>query len=219
MDGGELSLGGAFHKLDKGSLSFDEKNPTGFIDIYFKKPLKPAQLRDISEASAGKTVDIHMFGPIADRKTVLGGAGTAGSLYDLLAMHNEGRERFYTEPDMPIANSVEFPQQENLLVLSFLSVNLPHLIFLDRVAAWADPYDGQASYGKLEHYQGERYAADGKVRVLVTNRPVNVGQSQSELELDYLLSNTSRTLFGVGVAGGSRGGGGPDLFLEWSSKE
>lgn len=219
IDKGELSLGGAFHALAKGSLTFDEKNPAGFIDLYFEKPLKPVALRGVAGVSGGDKVRIHMFGPIADRRTVLAGSGSPGALYDLLAMHNQGRERFFTEPDMPISETVEFPQQENLLILSFLSVNLPHLVFLDRVNAWADPYDGQAAYGKLEHFQAERYTESGKVRVLTTKRPPSVGRSEAELELDYLFANTPQTLFGVGLAAGSRGGGGPGLFFEWSSKD
>lgn len=219
IDKGELSLGGAFHALAKGSITFDEKNPGGFLDLSFEKPLKPSALRGVAGVGTGDKIRIHMFGPLSDRKTVLAGAGSPGALYDLLAMHNEGRERFFTEPDMPISNTVEFPQHENLLILSFISVNLPHLLFLDRVTAWADPYDAQASYGKLQHYQAERYTSNGKVRVMTSTRPPTVGRSEAEVELDYLFANTPQTLFGVGVAAGSRGGGGPGVFFEWSSPD
>ena len=59
----------------------------------------------------------------------------------------------------------------------------------------------------------------GKVLVRATNEPPKIGASQSELELDYLLQSSKRSRFGVGVEGGSRGGGGPEIFWEWSSKE
>jgi len=36
---------------------------------------------------------------------------------------------------------------------------------------------------------------------------------------DVLFANTPQTAFGVGVAGGSRGGGGPGIFFEWSSDD
>lgn len=218
MSGGELSLGGVMHPLTKGSLTFDEQHPKGFLDLSFAKKLAPWQLRGISNASAGDAITIHMSGPLSDRKTVLGGVGP-GALFDLLAMHNEGRERFVSGPDLPEAATVDFPQHGGLLALSFISVNLPHLLFLDRVVGWADPYDAPKAYGRVEHYEAERYFADGDARVKASMRPPGIGRSQAELELDYLFENDPRLLFGVGVSGGSRGGGGPGLVLEWSSSD
>jgi hypothetical protein len=39
------------------------------------------------------------------------------------------------------------------------------------------------------------------------------------VELDYLFENDPRLLFGIGATGGSRGGGGPGIVLEWSSSD
>ena len=219
MVGGALSLGGATHPITKGSLTFDEKNPSGYLDLHFERKMKPAALRGISEASAGEAVKIHMFGPLADRKTVLSGAGSPGALWDVLSMHNVGRERSISEPDLPKTVAADFPQFDSLLVLSFLSVNLPHLLFLDRFAVWADPYDDLSAYGKLTHFEAERYLADGSVRVRTATRPRSAGQSEAELEIDYLFVNVPRMLLGVGLTGGTRGGGGPGLVWEWSSKD
>jgi len=218
MEGGELSLGGKMHPLKEGNLVFDEERPQGWVDLHFEKPLAPWQLRNISEASAKKAISIHIFGPIADRRTVLSGAGSPGGLVDLLSMHNTGRERLIAEPDMPDSYSVDFPQAQGLLALSFISVNLPHLLFLDRVSSWSDPYD-DGHYGRLEHYDGERYFADGKGRVKAQKRPAGVGRSEADIEVDYLFVNDPRLLFGIGGAAGSRGGGGPGVVLEWSSKD
>lgn len=219
MSKGELSLGGAMHPLREGSLVFDDAHPQGFIDLWFEKKLSNVALRNISEASAGEELTIHTFGLIADRKTVLSGAGTPGALYDLLSMHNAGRERFYSEADLPESVSVEFPQHGGLLALSFISVNLPHLLFLDRVQAWSDPYDDYRSYGRMEHYEAERLFANGNGRVRAGKRPAGVGRSEAELEVDYLFFNDPRMLFGIGAVAGSRGGGGPALVFEWSSKD
>lgn len=218
MTRGELSLGGKMHALKEGSLSFDDKHPQGWADLWFEQPLAPWQLRDISEASGKKAISIHMFGPVSDRRTVLSGAGSPGALLDLLSMHNAGRERLLAQPDMADSFSVEFPQTQGLLALSFISVNLPHLLFLDRVAAWSDPYD-DGRYGRIEHFRGERYFADGKGRVVAQKRPAGVARSEADLEVDYLFVNDARTLFGVGAAAGTRGGGGPGVVLEWSSKD
>ena len=218
MAGGELSLGGKMHPLKEGNLTFDANHPQGWVDLQFEKPLAPWQLRNVSEASSKKAITIHIFGPIADRRTVLGGAGSPGALADLLSMHNSGRERLVAEPDMPDSYSVDFPQAQGLLALSFISVNLPHLLFLDRVAAWSDPYD-DGKYGRLEHYEGERYFADGKGRIKAQKRPAGVGRSEADIEADYLFVNDPRLLFGIGGAAGTRGGGGPGVVLEWSSRD
>lgn len=219
MSKGELSLGGAMHPLREGSLVFDDAHPQGWIDLWFEKRLSNVALRNISEASAGEELTIHTFGLISDRKTVLSGAGTPGALYDLLSMHNTGRERFYSEADLPESVSVEFPQHGGLLALSFISVNLPHLLFLDRVQAWSDPYDDYRSYGRMEHYEAERLFANGNGRIRAGKRPAGVGRSEAELEVDYLFFNDPRMLFGIGAVAGSRGGGGPALVFEWSSKD
>ncbi len=219
MTGGELSLGGKMHPLKKGTLTFDEAHPTGWVDLWFDRPLPPWALRDVSEASGGKSIQIHMFGPLSDRRTVLAGAGSPGSLPDLLSMHNGGRERVLSQPDLAESVSVDFPEYGGLLVLSFMSVNLPHLLFLDRVAAWSDPDDDGRAFGHVEHFEGDRYFADGAGRVHATKRPFTPTRSEAELEVDYLFVNEPRTLFGVGVAGGSRGGGGPGIVFEWSSSD
>ena len=43
--------------------------------------------------------------------------------------------------------------------------------------------------------------------------------ADGEVELDYLFTNTPQVVSGVGVLGGTRAGGGPAVFWEWSSKE
>ncbi|MFO0616402.1 MAG: AsmA family protein [Polyangiaceae bacterium] len=219
MNGGSLQLGGAIHPLLEGALTFDDANPQGFMDVSFGKKAKNSALRDIAVESEGDQVLIHMFGPISDRRTVLSGAGSPGALYDLLSMHNQGRQRYVTEPDMPMSNTVQYPTHDGLLVLSFISVNLPHLLFLDKVKSWSDPYDGYGAYGQIDNYEAQRVTENGKVRVVATRRPESAGQSDHELELDYLFTNNEQTLFGVGAVAGSRGGGGADIFVEWSSKD
>ncbi len=217
IEKGELSLGGRMHPLKRGSLRFDDKAPSGWIDLWFKKELPPWALRNVSKKSGGDAIEIHMFGPISDRRTVLSGAGP-GALFDLLSMHNVGRERFHAEPDLPESVAVEFPQHMGLLTLSFLSVNLPHLLFLDRVAAWNDPVDQRRTYGQLDHYEGDRYFADGHGRIRAARRPADVGKSEAEIEALYLFENSPQLLVGIGGAAGSRGGGGPGFVLEWSSE-
>jgi hypothetical protein len=216
---GGLSLAGATHGLVKGTVTFDDRNPKGFLDLHFERPMRAAALRQISEASGGTAVKVHMFGPISDRKTVLSGAGTAGALWDVLSMHSTGRARYVSEPDLPWSMSTEFPQHDSLLVLGFMAVNLPHLLFVDRFAAWGDPYDGPRAYGQLTHLEAERFALGDALRFRVGARPPSAGQSEAEAEIDYVIVNVPRMLLGVGLTGGTRGGGGPGIVWEWSSKD
>jgi hypothetical protein len=217
VDNGAISIGGVRHPLVHGAITFDDAHPVGNLDFLFARPLRPSALRDISQASGGDAVTVHLFGPPGKQTIVLGGAGSPGAPWDTLAMHNQGRPRFHTEPDLPASNSAQFPQLDGVLILSFLTVNMPHMIFLDRVAAWADPYDRANAYGRLERYEAERAVAGGKGRVAVTGRPLTAGQSRWEAEIDYLFVHGLRTRAGVGLTGGTRGGGGPDVFFEWSS--
>lgn len=220
MVGGSLSLGGQDHPLKRGHIFFDEKCPTGCLDLFFAKRIEDGALRDVSLASAGDEITIHMTGPLSDRKTVLGGAASPGTLFDLLSVHNAGRSRYVTEPDLPATMTAQFPQHDNLLLLSYLGVNLPHMLFMDRVAAWADPYDGPRAYGRVQHLEIEAYDDARSRRVRVVSRPPEAGASESEVQLDWLFSEPgSRAEFGVGVEAGSRLGGGPGVFFEWSSED
>ncbi len=218
---GELSLGGKIHKLVRGHFLFNKACAGGCMDLLFARKEHPSTMRDISKASGGETVNIHLQGPLSARVTTLGGAGSPGTLFDLLSVHNAGRQRYTSGPDLPATNTTDYPQHFNLLLLSYLSVNVPHLLFLDRVAAWSDAYDGRGtgSYGQYRHYRSEGYYADDKVRVRGEMRPPGPGQSEAELGLEYLFTNTPQTAIGVGVTVGTRGGGGPGVFLEWSSKD
>jgi hypothetical protein len=222
MVGGHLELGGVKHALVRGNLYFSAPDCLGgCLDLSFAKKPHDAALRDVSSASAGDAVTIHLGGPLSDRVATLGGASSPGTLFDLLSVHNAGRQRYVAQPDMPASASAQYPQYNNLLLISYLAVNAPHLLFMDKVAAWSDAYDGRGtdSYGQLRHFEVEGYDADGDFRVRATTRPEAAGQSEAELSFDWLWAHDAQTAFGVGINAGDRLGGGPGIFLEWSSKD
>jgi len=218
--GGSLSLGGKKHELLEGKMVF-ENDCVACVDLLYGRKEANTTLREASRASAGELVTIRMQGPITHRETTLGGTSSPGTLYDLLSAHNAGRPWHKAQPDMPATITVEYPHYENLLLLSYLSVNVPELLFMDKVGAWADAYDGRGteSYGKLRHYESEGYSDDGDFRVRALKKPPQAGSSENELTFEWLFANTPQTAFGVGVSGGDRLGGGPGIFFEWSSED
>jgi hypothetical protein len=93
VDNGAISIGGVRHPLVHGAITFDDAHPVGNLDFLFARPLRPSALRDISQASGGDAVTVHLFGPPGKQTIVLGGAGSPGAPWDTLAMHNQGRPR------------------------------------------------------------------------------------------------------------------------------
>jgi hypothetical protein len=220
---GHMDLGGRDHRISKKNKSrilFDDAHPGGELDLYVAlAPDSPSVLRDISKASAGgDEVRIHLAGPIAKPVSTVSGVGNA-DLWDILPVHNAGRVKYTSQPDMPASSSPQIPREYDVVLLSYMAANLPHNLFLDRINAWSDPYDDRTAYGKIRHLEAERYSESGKTRIRVNSRPPTTGQSDAEVEAGYLLMNGARTKAGVGVVGGSRAGGGPVLFFDWSSED
>ncbi|MBW2455506.1 MAG: hypothetical protein JRI68_13385, partial [Deltaproteobacteria bacterium] len=69
------------------------------------------------------------------------------------------------------------------------------------------------------HHEVEGHNEDGDIRFRGLRRPRGAGQSEAELNLDYLFTNTPQTAIGVGLSAGDRQGGGPGVFFEWSSRD
>ena len=80
------------------------------------------------------------------------------------------------------------------------------------------PGDGWAGNKALVD-RGNAERTDGRVRLRGTGRPEGVGRSDAELGLDYLFVDRPTFQVGTGVTAGSRLGGGPGVFLEWSSED
>jgi hypothetical protein len=121
-------------------------------------------------------------------------------------------------PGLYASSTAEVPRNDQFLVFGYLSSALPHFLFLDRIAAWADPSEPRGAYGRIRNLEADRYAADRSGRIRVVGRPTTPGRSTAELQLDHLWVDTGRLLFGAGLRAGDRLGGGLGLFLEWSSE-
>ena len=187
-----------------------------FLDLHFRREPHPAALRDV--ATDGETsVNAHMVGVFGKQKISFSGA--ADGLFEGLAFENLGRVRVLSTPEAPLTQTPQLPQTPQIRQTAFMSANLPHLAFLDHASTYADPTVSRFSYGRFESLEAERYSRDGTRRLRTTVRPRVIGQSDSEVEGSLLFTNTPRVVAGVGVVGGTRVGGGPVIFWEWSSAD
>jgi hypothetical protein len=211
---GSLLIGGRSHRLAKGEVRMTDDG--AFLDLHFRREPHVAALRDIATAD-GTDVYAHMVGLMGQQKISFSGA--ADGLFEAIAIENMGRVRVVSRPDMPAAQTAQLPQTPQLRMTAFMSANLPHLAFLDRMSTYADPNAGRFAYGRFENLEAERYSKDGRRRFRTTVRPRTIGQSDSEVEGDLLFVNTKQVVSGVGVLGGTRVGGGPVIFWEWSSAD
>jgi len=218
MERGTLTLFGHDHQLVDGSLSFTDDHPHGWLALTFERQLPPAVMRDLARTSAGGGARVSFAGSPAKPKVSLSGAANA-ALAEVMAMHNAGRAVYVTRPNVPASATVQAPRGDQLSVLTYMATNLPHLLVLDRISAWADPYHARDSYGHIENVEADAYAKDQRSRVRAVTRPPAPGRSSAELQYDRLLINNDRAALGVGVRAGSRGGGGVGVFLEWSSRD
>lgn len=219
---GYMSLGGRNHAMDprhKSRIFFDAAHPSGELDLWVRRAPHPVVLQDVSlVSSGGDDVRIHLTGPISKPFSTVTGVGNA-DLWDLLPAHNAGRVKFTSQPDMPATETVQVPREYDVVLLSYMAANLPHNLFLSRINAWADPYDDRVAYGRIQHLEADRYSASGKTRIRAAARPTTIGQSSAELEVGHLFVNEPHTKAGAALVGGNRLGGGPALFLEWSSDD
>jgi hypothetical protein len=209
---GSLLLFGKQHRLVRGSLTFDDQHPKGWLDLTFRRKLAAADARGLAGSDEMQVV---FAGPPTAPKPSLGGAGNAG-LAEAMAMNASGHPLHLTRPDMPATGTIQAPRGDQLSILTFMANNLPHLLFLDRFAAWADPNE---SYGRVEHFEGEATSKSGKSRLRLVTRPPTPGRSSAEIQWDRMLLDRRRSAAGVGLRSGSRAGGGVGFFFEWSSED
>lgn len=211
---GSLLVGGRPHPLTKGEVRLTELGP--FLDLHFRREPHPAALRDFATAD-GTDVYAHMVGVYGKQKISF--SGKTDGLFEALALENIGRARVISTPDAPAGQTPQLPLVPQIRQTAFMSANLPHLAFLDRMNTYADPNVSRFAYGRFENLEAERYSKDGTRRLRTTVRSRVIGQSDAEVEGSFLFRNDARVVSGVGLLGGTRAGGGPTIFFEWSSAD
>lgn len=217
VGGGRLLFGGRWLEVERGELRMTDEGP--FLDVYFRKEAWPWVLRDVATEGAGHDpfVRIHLEGVVGQQKAKPEGLGD--SLFEALSVFNIGQVRTITSPTLPASGSPQLPEVREIRQASFMAANLPHLAFLDRAGVQSSPTDSRFSYGRLTHVDAEKYLSSGARRLRITTRPLVPGQSQAEIAHEWLFQNDKQVVSGFGLQGGTRLGGGPTLFWEWSSKQ
>jgi hypothetical protein len=217
VTGGRMLFGGKWLDVDHGELRMAAEGP--ILDVFFKREAPLWALRDVATEGAGHDpfVRIHLLGVVGQQQVLPVGLGD--SLFEALAVLNLGQIRTITRPDLPASAAPQLPQVREIRQTSFMAANLPHLAFLDHASVTSSPSDGRFSYGRLDRLNAERYFDGGKRRWRVTTRPLVPGQSEGEVAHEWLFQNDKQTVSGIGVQAGTRLGGGPTVFWEWSSKE
>jgi len=210
---GSLLIGGVEHTLDHGEVRMTNEGP--FLDLHFAHQPHVAALRDFT-TNDGTALYAHMIGPFGKQKISF--SGTSDGLFETLSMNGGGRTRVLSTAESPASQTAQLPTPRELRLTAYMAANLPHLAFLNRVSTKADPNQGR-TYGRFYALEAERYSQDGTRRLRVTSRSPVIGQSDGEVEYDLLFQNSAQTVSGVGLLGGTRAGGGPAIFWEWTSKE
>lgn len=211
---GQLSLFGRTHPISHGTLVFSDEHPHGEFALAFTHPLPPEVVRELSRVDEPTRVAITG----APTKPVIALGGSFNdTLEEALSLYHGGHPVFLAPPGLYPSSTAEMPRGDQFLVFGYISNALPHFMFLDRIAAWADPTEPRGAYGRIRNLEAERYAESRASRVRVVGRPTLPGRSTAELQLDHLWVDSARVLFGAGLRAGDRLGGGLGLFLEWSS--
>jgi hypothetical protein len=212
--GGKLVLFGRDQPIVDGTLAFTDAHPHGEFALRFARPLPNEVVRELSHSD--EPARVTLTGPPAKPNVALGGASNI-ELDEVLSIYHAGHPVFLAFPGLYPSSTAEVPHGEQFLIFGFLANALPHFLFLDQIAAWADPSEPRGAYGRIRNLEAARYAEDRSGRVRVVGRPTVPGRSTAEVQLDHLWLDTGRALFGAGLRAGDRIGGGLALFFEWSS--
>jgi hypothetical protein len=210
---GSLLLFGFEHPLVDGTIQLSAEHPTGLLDLRFERPVPDAVMRDQAvKAGARVTLSGAPTAPVVK----FSGAENA-TLPEVSSLYNAGRSAYAPRPTTFASTSAQTPRGDQFNILAFVSLAIPHMLFLDRASAWSDSSEPRGAYGRIRNLELDRYARQDSTRFRIIGRPTAPGRSTGELQLEHLFVHDDRNAFGIGVRAGDRLGGGIGLTFDWSS--
>lgn len=222
---GLLNAMGRILTLAHGKISADGGLETFKADLRFVVPAHPIALRDVAmpkddpESHHGLQAINVAFAMKTGLQTTFDGVGGPYVL-DAVTVLNGGRSRLWSLPDTPASETVRFGNKDHGLVISYVQTNLRNLIFMDRQNGWSDSLENPLEYGRLRHFDMQRFVPAGRIRMraepLTTDAP---GVDRTELSWDWLLLNDPRTVLGFGPHLGCDLRAGVGFQLEWSTQD
>ena len=198
LESGDLNLFASHHDLVRGRILVSEEHPRGWLDLVFERRLPDADLRDLSPSQ--HVARLTLTGEPAKPRVAISGAVNA-TLPEVFNMYDAGHSIFTPSPGLPATSTVRAPRGDQTNIMAFISLALPHLLFLDRVAAWADASEPRGAYGRIRNLEADRYTAGDRNRVRAVARPTTPGRSTAELQLDHMFIHDDRKALEGGAVG------------------
>ncbi|MEO7731264.1 MAG: translocation/assembly module TamB domain-containing protein [Kofleriaceae bacterium] len=214
MRSGTLNAFAADHTLVRGRIVFSRAHPIGWLELRFARQLPDQDARALADPR--RPAYLALSGEPTRPVPALSGAANA-TLPEVEAMYDAGRAVYAPSPGLPASSTAQVPRGDQINVLTYVSLVLPHLLVLDRMSAWSEASEPRGGYGRIRHLEADRYTAGQGDRVRAVARPTTPGRSSAELQLDHMFLHDARRALGIGVRAGDRLGGGLGLVFEWSS--
>ncbi|MCC6621462.1 MAG: translocation/assembly module TamB domain-containing protein [Deltaproteobacteria bacterium] len=215
---GVLGAMGRDFVLEEGAIVADGGLDTLKAEIHFAHVPHAVALRDFAlpEGTYDKARITVFFTLATGQKTYFSGI-PGPHLLDMATILNHGRTRLWGGPDVIPSETVRFGNGDHALVVTFVQTNLRNLIFMDRFNGWSESLEDPSTYGRLAHYDMQRFVGGGRWRLVA--RPPEPGQNRMELGYDWLLADSPRTVVGFGPHFGLDLELGLGLTVDWSSQE
>lgn len=222
---GVLGAMGRDFKLLRGAITAAGGIETALAELVFAATPTEIALRDVAlgEHNNQSTITVRASAKTG-MQTIFGGV-SGPYLLDMATFLNTGRGRLWGEPDAPTSQTVRFGNPDQGLVNTFVQTNLRNLVFMDRSNGWSTSQEEPAQYGRLRHFDMQRFlpAEDRSrrpgQRVRFSAQPLEPGIGPFTLGYDWLLVNDPRAVMGFGPFVDFDLRAGLGLSFEWSSEQ
>jgi hypothetical protein len=225
MTEGVLGAMGRDFTLQRGAVTADGGIDTALAEMVFAHKPNDIALRDVGAGDHNNLATITVRASAKNGLQTIFGGVSGPYLLDMATFLNTGRGRLWGPPDSPTSETVRFGHLEQGLVNSFVQTNLRNLIFMDRANGWAPMQEDYAQYGRLRHFDMQRFLpAEDRTRspgqrIRFAAQPLDIGRGPFELAYDWLLVSDPRAVFGFGPFVDFDLRAGVGFSFEWSSTD